>query len=84
MCGLPLVTLREKIKMPKEAVASKVSKEIKSNLGKIVKQSEYIHLTQSQVIEAILEMYFTAPHAHGEKVRGWIIEKRKRSEKAVG
>lgn len=64
--------------MKKEAVAAKVSKEIKSNLNIIVDESKYLDLSQSQIIEAILEMYFNAPHAHGEKVRGWIIEKRKR------
>lgn len=64
--------------MKKEPVAGKVSKDIKEGIDKIVKESLFLNLTQSQVIEAILEMYFKAPHNHGDKIRAWVIEKRKK------
>lgn len=64
--------------MKKEAIAAKVSKEVKEKIDEIVEQSKYLGLTQSQVISEILEMYFDANHAHGDKIRGRIIERMKK------
>lgn len=64
--------------MKKETIAAKVSKEIKEKIDKIIEESKYLRLTQSQVVSEILEMYFDANHAHGEKIRGRIIESMKK------
>jgi len=64
--------------MKKEAIAAKVSKEVKEKIDQIVKESKYLGLTQSRIISEILEMYFDANHAHGEKIRGRMIERMKR------
>lgn len=64
--------------MKNETVAAKVSKEVKEKIDKIVVESNYLQLTQSQVVSEILEMYFEAKHLHGEKIRGRIIERKKK------
>lgn len=64
--------------MKNETVAAKVSKGIKEKIDKIVEESKYLRLTQSQIISEILEMYFDAKHSHGEKIRARIIERKKK------
>lgn len=47
-------------------------------LDKIVIDSKYLNASRSEIVETILTAYFKADINHGEKVRGLIIEKRKR------
>ena len=68
----------KKREIKKETVAAKITENIKEKIDQIVKESEYLGLTESQVVSEILEMYFNAKHPHGEKIRGKIIEKKKK------
>jgi len=70
--------MRKKRDIKKETVAAKITENVKEKIDQIVKESEYLELTKSEVVSEILEMYFEAKHAHGEKIRGRIIKKRKR------
>ena len=70
--------MRKKAEIKKETVAAKISEKTKEKIDQIVKESEYLELTKSQVVSEILEMYFDAKHPHGEKIRGRIIERRKK------
>jgi len=70
--------MRKKEGIKKEAVAAKITENVKEKIDQIVKESEYLGLTKSEVVSEILEMYFEAKHAHGEKIRGRIIERMKR------
>ena len=71
--------MRKKTKMAKKAIAAKVSNEVGQGIDKIVKESAFLGLSKSQVVAEILEMYFKADHLHGDKVRGRVIEKKKRN-----
>ena len=70
--------MRKKGDIKKETVAAKITEKTKEKIDQIVKGSEYLGLTKSEVVSEILEMYFDAKHAHGEKIRGRIIEGRKK------
>ena len=63
--------------MAKVPIAEKVDVEIRDKLDKIVKESKYLGVSRSQVIEVILKAFFTADIPHGERVRSAIIEEKK-------
>lgn len=67
--------------MRKVPIAEKVDVEIRDKLDEIVKESQYLDVSRSQVIEVILESFFMADIAHGERVRSAIIEKKKNKMK---
>lgn len=72
--------MRKKENIKKETVAAKITEKTKEKIDIIVKESEYLGLTKSEVVSEILEMYFDAKHAHGEKIRGRVIKRRKRGQ----
>ena len=70
--------MRKKRDIKKETVAAKITEKTKEKIDQIVKESEYLGLTKSEVVSEILEMYFDAKHAHGEKIRERVIKRRKK------
>jgi len=70
--------MKKKEGIRKGTVAAKITENVKEKIDQIVKESEYLGLTKSEVMSEILEMYFEAKHAHGEKIRGRIIERMKK------
>lgn len=46
-------------------------------LDKIVKDSEYLNISRSEVVEAILSAYFKSDIKHANKVRELVILKRR-------
>lgn len=70
--------MRKKEEIKKETVAAKITEKTKKKIDQIVKESGYLGLTKSQVVSEILGMYFDAKHSHGEKIRGRIIERKKK------
>ena len=72
--------MRNKGDIKKETVAAKITEKTKEKINQIVKESKYLELTKSEVVSEILEMYFDAKHAHGEKIRERVIKRRKRGQ----
>ena len=72
--------MRKKGDIKKKTVAAKITEKTKEKIDQIVKESEYLELTKSEVVSEILEMYFYAKHAHGEKIRERVIKRRKREQ----
>ncbi|MBI5253771.1 MAG: ribbon-helix-helix protein, CopG family [Euryarchaeota archaeon] len=55
----------------------RIDTNLAKKLDEIVKESGYLNISRSEVVEAVLTAYFKSDASHGEKARELIILKRK-------
>ncbi|KXA91214.1 transposase [candidate division MSBL1 archaeon SCGC-AAA259E17] len=61
----------------KTSFGIRIREDLTKELDKIVDESEYLDVSRSEVVEAILIAYFQSDVNHGERVRELVIKKRK-------
>ncbi|KXA95337.1 transposase [candidate division MSBL1 archaeon SCGC-AAA259I07] len=54
-----------------------IDEKLTKELDKIVEESEYLDLSRSEVVEAVLTAFFKSSVDHAKKARELIIKKRK-------
>lgn len=62
--------------MVKNSFGIRVDNKILQKLDDIVAHSRYLHMSRSEVIEAILMDYFNSNSEHAEETRRLVIQKR--------
>ena len=65
------------VDLPKVKVGVALDREIQGKIDAIVKSSEYLGVSRSEVVEAILAAFFKSPLNHTEKARGLVIRRRR-------
>ena len=65
------------MKEDKTSFGIRIREDLVKELENIVEESEYLDVSRSEVVEAILIAYFRSDVDHGERVRELIIKKRK-------
>lgn len=61
----------------KTSFGIRIREDLAKELDKIVEESEYLDVSRSEVVEAILIAYFRSDVDHRERVRELVIKKRK-------
>jgi len=62
---------------PKVKVGVALDREILGKIDAIIEASEYLEVSRSEVVDAILAAFFKSPINHVEKARELIIKRRK-------
>ncbi len=63
--------------MPKTKFGVTIDEKLTKELDKIVNESEYLDLSRSETVEAILTAFFKSNSNHTKKARELVIRKRK-------
>lgn len=63
--------------MPKTKFGVTIDEKLTKELDKIVEESKYLNLSKSEVVEAVLTVFFKSDLDHTKKARELIIKKRK-------
>ncbi|KXB04037.1 transposase [candidate division MSBL1 archaeon SCGC-AAA261O19] len=65
------------MKEPKTSFGIRIDEDLVKDLDKIVKESDDLNVSRSEVVESILMAYFKSDTDHVKKARELIIRKRK-------